>query len=237
MIINLIRHGDPDYDLDRLTLNGQNQASLLAKSLAGECQGEIYSSPLGRSLETAQALAKLSNYPITVLDFLREMDDVTVWDKTNPELAVWNISPTFLRDLQSFNEIEKNGGALEFFKKTKLFSRLEEINLGMIALLNKYGLEYSEGTFRLLDKTKQRDNIYLFGHYGCYMAIIAFLCQIDILDVWRTVFLDTSSITRLLIEDLGEGKLNFRVLTLGDTAHLYANKLKPSRNGLQYNNC
>ena len=231
MIINLIRHGDPDYDLDRLTKHGQLQAELLAEAWAKENIDAIFSSPLGRAVETAQALSKVLNLPITELAFLREMDDVTVEDPRNPKLAVWNIRPSHLFKLQSFVE----GTNSELFATTSLRTRMDEIHGEVSKFLMNYGIEFQEGQFKLRDETKLMNNICLFGHYGCHMAILSFLCRLDILAVWRSVFLDTSSVSKILVEKQEDGLVNFRILLLGDTSHLHSAKLQASRNGLQYN--
>lgn len=82
--IYLIRHGKPDFPagssmcLGRTELPlgavGRMQAALLGAELSGEVEA-VYSSPLSRAVQTAQALRR----PITVIDGLAEQD-AGEWD-------------------------------------------------------------------------------------------------------------------------------------------------------------
>lgn len=54
MKLVLIRHGEPDYENDTLTLKGKTEARLLADRLKDLHIDEIYVSPLGRAKDTAK---------------------------------------------------------------------------------------------------------------------------------------------------------------------------------------
>jgi len=82
-LLILIRHGETDYVGNRLAghlpdihLNqkGKQQAAVLSKKLAGLPINAIYSSPLERTMETAEPLAKLKGLPIRVLPALTEIN-------------------------------------------------------------------------------------------------------------------------------------------------------------------
>ena len=68
MRIIFIRHGEPDYKNDCLTEIGRKQADLAAERLQDEGIEEIWSSPLGRAYETAEAASKLLGLPIRTLE-------------------------------------------------------------------------------------------------------------------------------------------------------------------------
>ena len=53
MRLLFIRHGDPDYENDRLNETGLKEARALSSLLKGEDLGACYASPLGRAQETA----------------------------------------------------------------------------------------------------------------------------------------------------------------------------------------
>jgi broad specificity phosphatase PhoE len=85
MIKNLyiFRHGETDYNIARrmqsvldipLNQNGIHQAEELAKKLAGVNLGCIYTSKLGRAIETAKIVAKPNNTPVIVDNRLHEWD-------------------------------------------------------------------------------------------------------------------------------------------------------------------
>ena len=55
MKLLLIRHGDPNYEADCLTDKGKKQAEFLSQRLIlTEQIQEIYTSPMGRAIQTAQ---------------------------------------------------------------------------------------------------------------------------------------------------------------------------------------
>jgi probable phosphomutase (TIGR03848 family) len=82
-LLILIRHGETDYVGNRLAghlpgvhLNtrGKQQAEALSIKLAALPISAIYSSPLERTMETAQPLAKLKDLPLQVLPALTEIN-------------------------------------------------------------------------------------------------------------------------------------------------------------------
>lgn len=72
MLLFYIRHGDPVYNPDSLTPQGELQAQALAKRLALYGLDEIYTSTSNRAIKTAEPTAKLLNITPTALDFCNE---------------------------------------------------------------------------------------------------------------------------------------------------------------------
>ena len=58
MLLYIVRHGIPNYETDSLTPDGQKQAEAVSRRLVQAGIDEIYSSPLGRAIQTAQPTAK-----------------------------------------------------------------------------------------------------------------------------------------------------------------------------------
>lgn len=93
MRIVLIRHGDPNYEKDCLTELGHKQVKVAAQRLLKEGIEEIYSSPLGRARQTAQAFSDASGIKeIKILDFIQEIrfgcEGELYNNKWNPWLGV-----------------------------------------------------------------------------------------------------------------------------------------------------
>ena len=89
MRIILIRHGDPNYEKDCLTELGHKQAAAAAQRLLSESIDEVFSSPQGRAVQTAEYLSKASGIKdIHILDFIREIrygrEDELYDDKWHP---------------------------------------------------------------------------------------------------------------------------------------------------------
>ncbi|MDD5093968.1 MAG: histidine phosphatase family protein [Dehalococcoidia bacterium] len=82
MRLILVRHGETDWNHQRrlqgqhdLPLNelGIAQAALIARSLQKETVEAIYTSPLRRALETAEAINRFHRLPIKGIDGLKEI--------------------------------------------------------------------------------------------------------------------------------------------------------------------
>jgi broad specificity phosphatase PhoE len=101
-VLILIRHGETDYVGNRLAghlpgihLNhqGRQQAEALAHRLASFPLTAIYSSPLERTIDTAEPLARIHNLPIQILPPLTEIN-VGDWQgksiSTLRRLSLWH---------------------------------------------------------------------------------------------------------------------------------------------------
>ena len=89
MRIILIRHGDPNYEKDCLTELGHKQAAAAAQRLLSESIDEVFSSPQGRAVQTAEYFSKASGIKdIHILDFIRGIryghEDELYDDKWHP---------------------------------------------------------------------------------------------------------------------------------------------------------
>jgi len=127
-LLLLIRHGENDYMLRRLTgrtagisLNakGQQQAQGLADALVHAPLRAIYASPLERAVETAQPLAQSHSLEIQVRTGLIEVDYGRFQGRTYKQLArtnLWKIlleKPSQIRfpDGETFSEVQQRVAA------------------------------------------------------------------------------------------------------------------------------
>ena len=110
----LVRHGETRWNSDTvyrgrsevpLSDRGKRQADCLSSRLAGEGVKLVYSSPLSRALETAHAIGRLAELPVSVLPGLTDLD-CGEWEglsdeevkKSYPELRrMWLSSPHLVR--------------------------------------------------------------------------------------------------------------------------------------------
>ena len=93
MRILFVRHGEPDYAHDCLTPLGRVQAKAAALRLKDEGIEAIYTSPMGRAVETARETADLLGLEPVTLDFMHEIH----WSSADGEPIFlgghpWNIA-------------------------------------------------------------------------------------------------------------------------------------------------
>ena len=74
MNLYIVRHGNPNYDLDCLTPLGHEQAEAAAEALEALGIDEIYASPMGRARETAAHLAERIGKSVTIEPWAHEVE-------------------------------------------------------------------------------------------------------------------------------------------------------------------
>ena len=90
----IVRHGDPDYELDSLTETGKREAKLLAERLKDEKIDYVYSSPLGRAKLTCEIAAKSMGKEKEIGSLeVGKKADIIIIDCHQPHLAPWGVMP------------------------------------------------------------------------------------------------------------------------------------------------
>lgn len=77
MRLIIVRHGDPNYEIDSLTEKGWREAEFLSVRMEKQLQKEhtyIYTSPLGRAKDTASLTLKKLGMTATEFKWLREFE-------------------------------------------------------------------------------------------------------------------------------------------------------------------
>lgn len=119
MRLILVRHGETDLNkqrrvqgLSNLGLNekGRRQAEALAQALKNEKLDVIYTSPLRRALETAQAIGRFHQVEVVTLDGLKELD-VGMVDGMNYEDMKIHHSEFFAKWMADFTSVRLPGGS------------------------------------------------------------------------------------------------------------------------------
>ena len=104
MRIIFIRHGEPDYDTDDLTKAGYRQAEIVAERLKDEGIDELWSSTMGRAVQTARFTAEALGLPLKLTDFIREI----TWESTDGSALFADGHPWKVADELARHGIELN---------------------------------------------------------------------------------------------------------------------------------
>ena len=229
MRLYIIRHADPDYANNTITLNGHREASALAGYLRTLGIDEIYSSPMARARHTAQYSANQLGLPIHIEDWAGELD------------KAW-----FEELDQSFLDIEKpcyrthecssglSRWTLDEMAENPVIARnMEVVRQGSDDFLARQGFVRQGALFQ--SKGKNLKKIAFFTHMGLELAWLAYLLGIPFLSLWDGFFVHPSSITTVLFEERSAGKVVPRCIGLGDISHLVAAGLFPQPIGIVAN--
>ena len=169
MRLIFVRHGEPDYQNDRLTDNGKDQARCTATRLEKEDIKAIYSSPMGRAKETASYTAQNHGLDIQVLDFMHEIDwgdrdaNVTEEAKIPYDGHPWTLAYRYLSD-EAKGSDHLYWADHHFFKDNRCFDYYEKISEDFDKFLEGYGLIRTGNLYECLKEND--DTIALFAHGG-----------------------------------------------------------------------
>lgn len=179
MEIYLIRHGEIAGDPHRhyappvegcLSEKGIRQAAALGEALDGVSFDAIYASPLGRAIQTAQALAGPRDLPIEVLDWLIEWRPATVLgecDEANYEKMMAEAEKR--RPEQSW-KTPAGEGTLEMAQR---------VIVGFTELMSGLGVHPGHGGY-LLDDPDDARRIALVAHGGSLGSLLGFILNLPI---------------------------------------------------------
>ena len=239
MRIVIIRHGDPYYPTDSLTEKGQREAALLGERLAREHITHAYVSPLGRARLTAAPTLEKTGLVARELEWLREFPV-----NLAPEFAYstrfgdnircpWNMPPERWTDVPGIYDCDGWRSA-PFYADGKVQARYDAICRGWDDLLAEHGYIREGGVYRIADGWEEKqETLALFCHLGLGNALLSHILNLSLTAVWHTLFLPTSSVTTVFMERHLEKPLaHARLISVGDTSHLYAGGEPVSASGL-----
>jgi len=207
MRLILVRHGQTDWNRERrvqglsdLALNeiGRRQAEALAHALRNETIDAIYTSPLRRARETADAIGRFHDVPVIVHDGLKELDVGQVDGLTYEEMKAQH-SEFFARWMADFTSVRLPGGGTLPELQEQCCTALDEI------VTEHRALECSD---------KDQKRVVLITHY---FPILSVLC--------RSLGLELSQSRRIRLDVASICVLDFNssrpvLVSLNDTCHL-----------------
>ncbi len=219
MRIVFVRHGEPDYANDCLTPLGREQAKAAALRLKEEGIGEIWSSPLGRARETAEATAKVLGLPVQTLDFMREVswgstDGTELYGGGHPWAIVFEMAR------QGFDLNDPNWRDLPFFRTNRLLECIDRVECGIDKWLERYGY-FREGIYyRRAAEEKPQRTVALFSHGGSSCAAMGHILNLQFPCACALLHIDHTGITVVQMEGrAGDGTLS-RLTMTNDTGHI-----------------
>src|SRR5690606_11289158 len=163
------RHYTPPVE-GCLSEKGVRQAAALGEALDGVKFDAIYASPLGRAIQTAQAIAGPRDLPIEILDWLIEWRPATVLgecDDANFEKMMAEADK--IRPEQSW-KTAAGEGTLEMAQR---------VILGFIQLMSRLGVHAGHGGY-LLDNPDDDRRIALLAHGGSLGSLLGFIFNLPV---------------------------------------------------------
>ena len=219
MKLLIVRHGDPDYDIDSLTEKGWKEVEYLSQKLSKLDVKAFYVSPLGRAKDTAAPTLKKMGRTATECEWLKEFP-CQIWrpDVKDKKIIAWDWLPQDMeKDLDLYDRERWN--KTDIMRKGNVEEAYRWVCDGLDALLKKHGYERDDMYYRVNEPN--HDTIVLFCHFGVECVMLSHLLNVSPMVLWHGLCAAPSSITSIYTEERRKGIAGFRVNEFGSTAHLY----------------
>lgn len=225
MKLLIIRHGDPDYDIDSLTEKGWKEAQLLSERISKLEVAAFYQSPLGRAQDTASLTLKKMGREAVTLPWLREFKAPIIDEDTGKERIPWDLLPEKWSKIPSYYDKDVWMDVPQM-ADTHVGDEALRVYEGLDFLLEQHGYNRENNYYRALQANT--DTVVLFCHFGVECVMLGHLLGISPVVLWHGLCAAPSSVTTLTTEERRDGIAYFRMSSFGDISHLYAGGESPA---------
>lgn len=227
MKLLIVRHGDPDYEIDSLTEKGWREAEYLAERLAETDIAAFYVSPLGRAKDTASLTLKRLGRTAEECPWLREFNaPILRPDLPDKRKVCWDWLPQdWTADGRFFHPDQWfQPAAMEGVKEA-----YDWVCDNLDAVLARHG--YRRDGFLYRAEEPNNDTIVFFCHFGLECVLLSHLLHLSPMTLWHGTCAAPTSVTTVVTEERREGIASFRMTGFGDLSHLYGTGEPPSVSG------
>lgn len=230
MILYIIRHADPDYPNKTITAHGHLEAQALSERMAGESLTRIYTSPLGRAIDTARYTADATGIEPVILDWTCELKSPSVDHGPYGKLAPFNLAGEIIRSNLAASRSHEGIAEYPYIQESPIAECAQAVRDASDAFLRELGYEREDGRYRCVQPSSE--HIALFCHAGFAGVLISHLLEIPLPLIWSGIWLAPSSVTTAFFEQRSETWAVPRCMNVGDTSHLYHAGLRPQSRGV-----
>ena len=204
MRLYFIRHGEPNYKTDSLTKLGREQAQKLAEHIHELKLDEIYSSPLGRAVQTAAYSAEKLNLEVKTLPWLKEL----LWGDYSGNAystdSPWSINERFVSTRHAYPAGE-SWKTEEAVKNDRMVEDVAEKCAKLDEWLKTRDFERCGQLYKTSGSLPEKQkNIAFFCHGGVSTALIGHLLNIPFWQMIAHFGFDLTSIACIEFSEAGD---------------------------------
>lgn len=224
MLLYIIRHGEPDYSTDTLTVRGKLQAEAVAKRMRDSKIDLVFSSPMGRAVETAMPTCELLGLECNIEQWAAEIDEAVRTPFPDGKIkSITHLQKSYYRE---------NGNILLPYEKSFECQGISESGMKAATaiieksgneFLERMGYKYENGVYKILRNNEQR--IALFCHGAFSRAWMSSLFHIPLHLMWASTEMTHTGVTVIEFKNNPNGITSPVCLCYSDMSHLYAEKL------------
>lgn len=217
MRIVFVRHGHPDYAHDCLTELGRLHARAAAERLMEEGISRIFSSPHGRAMETAQALADRLGLVVEGCSFMREISWGTAQgDPLEADGHPWTTVDRMIGRGQSL--LDPDWADREPFRRNTVVGYVTRIGTAVDAWLETLGYRREGLYYRSV--APNGDTVAAFGHGGASSAILSHLFNLPFPYGCMALDSDYTGVTIVTFPEAGQELASPRFEVVNDARHI-----------------
>jgi len=163
MLLYIVRHGDPIYETDSLTERGKLQAEAVGKRIFDSKIDRIFSSPMGRAMETAAPACRLLGLEKNIEHWTHEIQDERLTPFPDGKLkSITMLQNTYFRENGNidlpYNKAYECTGINESNMKTAVSFIEDNGN----KFLERLGYREENGIYRIIKPNEEK--VALFCH-------------------------------------------------------------------------
>lgn len=206
MILYIIRHADPDYVNNTITPFGREEAAALGVRMSTVKLDKIYTSPMGRAIDTARPTMQALGMENTILDWTAESMDYMQPRVEGKGSFKFSYKDGF-SEMEDYSELDRSATVDALIKNSDEF-------------LASLGYVRQGGVYKVERPTNERIAVFCHGGFGSNW--IAWLLGIPPFMGWDRIKLRTSAVTRFNFRNTESGFTVPECDYLNDTSHLPA---------------
>lgn len=224
MLLYIVRHGDPIYSTDSLTDRGRLQAEAVGKRLYHSKIDRIFSSPMGRAMETAEPACRLLGLEKNIEEWTHEIQSERLTPFPDGKLkSITNVQNTYYRESGNIDLPYERAYECSGINQTQMKSAVEYIEEHGKEFLERLGYKEENGVYRILRKNEEK--VALFCHSAFARAWLSVLLHIPLHMMWASFVYTHTGVTVLEFKNNENGVTAPQCLCYSDVSHLYAEKL------------
>ncbi|HEY0782130.1 MAG TPA: histidine phosphatase family protein [Thermoanaerobaculia bacterium] len=209
----VVRHAEPAYPRDALTPRGQRQARSLARRFARARLTDLFSSPLGRAVQTAGTIARATGLPCAVEPWTAELESWAIAEGTPEEAPAWQVHPPAVRGARPPVDGD-NWHRLAVWGDLPLAERFAALGRESDAFLARFGW-VRDGERYCCEPDASSRRVAVVCHAGFALTWLAHLLAVPPPLVWAGFALAPAAVTEVELRSGDDGTATPRCLAFG----------------------
>ena len=224
MLLYIVRHGDSIYETDSLTERGKLQAEAVDKRIFDSKIDRIFSSPMGRAMETADPACRLLGLEKNIEHWTHEIQDERLTPFPDGKLkSITMLQNTYFRENGNIDLPYSKAYECTGINESNMKTAVSFIEDNGNKFLERLGYREENGIYRIIKPNEEK--VALFCHAAFARAWLSVLLHIPLHIMWSSFNYTHTGVTVVEFKNNPNGITAPKCLCFSDMSHLYAEGL------------